>query len=848
MNKQRISPLIVLLTCLAWCAGVLAAAQDVVLVLDNSGSMRKIDPGLVAKRAAADFLQGLPAEVNIGIIIFDQTARLVAPLTLATEAAKAALKATLDGMNYRGPFTDGPGAIERAIYELKTNGRPGAARSIVFVSDGVVDTGDQAKDVERAQWLREKLSAEAAAGGIRILPIAFTENADLLMLQSLASSTGGDYVRAPLPSDLAAAYQATQQRLLAVVAPPAPATVEPPIAPPAPEAVAPAAPAPNPPILEPAPAVEPPPEAPAPSETAPASGNVKLNAEEMAALEQLAKDTGVPVEQLLQELDSAPAGQAVVVRPDESPPAAAEQPAPSMNLVWGGIGVAALAGLGVWLMRRGRRSPAAAAAGASTAGKATARQKSPEGFLIDLHGLTGDPARRITEKPVMVGRTAGTDAEYLDYFVINKATVGRRHAIIKFKDYAFWVVDQGSVNGTYVNNEKVLGERQLKHGDRIKFHKFEFEFSYPDMADASKTVIGITADQTIVASHDSTMSATSSALRAGPLSTIARVGGGSVTTGAAAVVGTSAWLNRDALGKVPGSTGDEDVFDVTKEGDLESLESDRNDFFSGSGQNPAFAAPPEPSTGDDTFDDEAFSAAPPEGEDEDEELGVEINLEAIGEADNTKLIHKDTSIRPTNFDGDASAFFEDVTVGPAPDLMKGPAVGDEPGDFVDATKVPGIGDDDATANYAPPSTVLGGLRPGERTGTKPPMDTGSFGELTTIARDTAGDPLVDQSLDDFIETGSFDPPKTLLPERPAKVMSDPLSVDEFVSTGMFEGKPLTNEDTTIMPSSAAGDDIFDVTGSSDEIPRQGTVVLPKSPLRGKNPEPPAHTPPGGKPR
>ncbi|MSR15596.1 MAG: FHA domain-containing protein [Gammaproteobacteria bacterium] len=835
MNTQRKHALITLLLgAVFWSSWALAipqaTSQDIVLVLDNSGSMRKFDPNLTAKTAANDFLQGLPAEINIAVVIFDQTVRLVSPFALATDSAKVKLKASLEGLNYRGLFTDGPGAIERAIYELKTNGRADATRTIIFVSDGIVDTGEAAKDAERAKWLREQLAKEAATHKIRILPIAFTENADLLMIQSLASSTGGDYVRAPAPDDLATAYRVTQERLFAlaaptpVVAPPAPAAPEVPT----PEAVAlpesPATPvAPGPVTPEPTEAVTlPSPVTPEPiqaatpqpvesAEPGAGSGASALSAEEMAALEQLAKDTGVPVEQLLSELDSAPDGQAVVVRPPDAAPAGSGLPTSGMALVLAGGGLAALVGLVVWFVMRGRGGAPATSSGVLAPKAATAQQTASEAFLIDLHGLTGDPARRITDKPVMVGRTAGTDPEYLDYFVVNKATVGRRHAIIKFKDNSFWVIDQGSVNGTYVNNEKVMGERQLRHGDRIKFHKFEFEFSFPDRSDPGKTVIGVIGDQTIVASHDSTMSATSASLRGTSTSVIAAAAGGASPV---ADSDTGAWLNEKALDDVPGHVPAAAPSDVTREGDLDSLESDREAFFSSSGSQSAFVAPSDTPSGDDTFDDDAFgmlqAEAPKDAfdEDGDEDLGVEINLDAIGEADNTRLIHKDTAAASNNdFDADASAFFDTNTVGPAADLMEGPSAADDSeADFLDITKVPGIGDDDATANYVPPDTVLSGRRPGEATGTKPPLDTGIFGELTTVTRDSEA--RAEEINDDFLETGSFTAPAKPPREAPKLKSKDSISVEDFVSTGLFDESQLTNEDATILPTAVA-DEVFD---------------------------------------
>ncbi|MGD9602448.1 MAG: FHA domain-containing protein [Gammaproteobacteria bacterium] len=854
---NRILHRVFLLACLA-VAGVAAHAepQDVILVVDNSGSMRKIDPQLLAKSSAVEFLQSLPADFRAGVILFDQSARLVAPLTDADDAGKATLTGSLRGMNYRGQFTDSPAAIERAIFELKSKGRPDVRQTIVFVSDGVVDTGTLARDTERAAWLRDELTAEAAAANIRIMPIAFTENADLLLIDRLAAATGGEAVRAVMPADLAGAYAQMRERLQAPVAAPAeapaPATPSPPAAPeaaapesppavaePAPEA-APAAPAPEPaPVIDLAPAAPAAPAPPAAEASAPAAapaepapGGVELTADERAALEQLAKDTGVPVEQLMKELENAPSGEAVVVRPEDVPAAPAGGAMSMQSLLLGAGGGGVLLAVLAWFFLRGKRN---AAAGADSAGvpagpaaAASARPKIAEAFLIDVHGITSDSARRITsERQLIVGRTAGSDTEHLDYFVVNKATIGRRHAIVKFKDMAFWLVDQGSVNGTFVNNERVLGERMLKHGDRVKFHKFEFEFSYPDMADSTRTVVGISGDQTIVASQDATLSASASSLRQDTASFPAAAKG--AAAGAAISGATTAWLNADALAQVPGTAApDEDPFDITKEGDLDSLESDREAFFSGSGSQGAYtppAAPPEPGDGDSTFDDEAAATVALAG----------MRPLDTAPAEPAAPMQRDSTLRPSgtaanamlDLDADASAFFDDGTVGPAPDLMKGPTPEQDADlDVLDITSMPpGLGDDDETSNYVPPTEIL--MSPGGAT-TRPPLDTGRFGELTTLARDTADTLVPNLNQDDFTETGTFDAPTTLLPEAPGKVGAADLSAEDFTDTGMFDETPPESP-----PVKTVSDDIFDVTGDLGEIPNQDTVVLDGSPLHKK---------------
>ncbi|MCZ6802566.1 MAG: FHA domain-containing protein, partial [Proteobacteria bacterium] len=97
----------------------------------------------------------------------------------------------------------------------------------------------------------------------------------------------------------------------------------------------------------------------------------------------------------------------------------------------------------------------------------------------------------------MLGRVAGKDTEYLNYFVIPETTIGRRHSLIEYKDFSYWIIDQGSINGTFVNNRAVTSEVRLKHGDMVRLHKVEFEFVMPEMADSGMTVIS----NTVIASQ-----------------------------------------------------------------------------------------------------------------------------------------------------------------------------------------------------------------------------------------------------------------------------------------------------------------------------------------------------------
>jgi len=176
---------------------------DIVLVLDNSGSMKQNDPQLLTREVVTNFVNGLGETARLGMVIFDQEAILAEALNhVADPKKKAEFLKSLDNVNYKGQFTNSPAAIERAVYELKTHSRKDAQKVIIFLTDGIVDTGDKGRDLEKEKWLKEDLARESKKAGIRIIGIAFTDKADFLLIQTLAIKTEGEYFRAYKAEDI----------------------------------------------------------------------------------------------------------------------------------------------------------------------------------------------------------------------------------------------------------------------------------------------------------------------------------------------------------------------------------------------------------------------------------------------------------------------------------------------------------------------------------------------------------------------------------------------------------------------------------------------------------------------
>lgn len=391
--------------------------KDIMLVLDNSGSMKKNDPQFLGKQAALTFINGMDAATRVGVIVFDESVRMEMPLTQVDEANRQQLMGSLDKIDYRGQWTESPAAIERAIYELKNNARDDVRKFILFLTDGMVDTGDPARDIEQARWLKGELAADAAKSGIRVFGIAYTENADFHLIQSIAQTTDGEYYRAMAPEDL----QKTFQQIKSIMN-----------TPPEPEPLPEPEPAPEP-LPEPEPVVQAPPPPPP---------------EPVIIEVPVARDTG---EEDLRNMIMIVAISAVLI---------------------------ALIAILILLMRR----------------RGSNDQAGPvqEAYVNDINGFTDHATYKLGSKPTMLGRVAGKDTDHLDYIVIPQTTIGRRHALIEYKDFSYWIIDQGSINGTFVNDKPISTETRLKHGDRIRLHKYELEFSIPELAEDGMTVMSST--------------------------------------------------------------------------------------------------------------------------------------------------------------------------------------------------------------------------------------------------------------------------------------------------------------------------------------------------------------------
>lgn len=172
---------------------------DVMLVIDNSGSMRSADKLARAKEAAKGFVDRLdPATDTVGLVSFSTSA--IRRSGLVRDAGP--LRAAIDALQPDDDTNIADG-LRVAQAELAANGTSGSQPVIILLSDGNPNVETDRTEPE---------AAAAKAAGSRIFTIGLGTDVDPSLLQRLASAPSDYYFAAD-----AAALDAIYQQIAGVI-------------------------------------------------------------------------------------------------------------------------------------------------------------------------------------------------------------------------------------------------------------------------------------------------------------------------------------------------------------------------------------------------------------------------------------------------------------------------------------------------------------------------------------------------------------------------------------------------------------------------------------------------------
>ncbi len=196
---------------------------SVILCLDVSGSMdmHDIEPSRLdaAKRAAKQFVRGLPPRAKVGLVSFSDRATLIAvPTThhaalegaidrLATQSATAigdGILTSVYALPGRGRATDGGRTVVPPADQAPSNPDQLPPAAVVLLTDGENNTGTNPRD---AALVAQRFRVKVYTVGIGTTA-ATAEPLDEQALRDIAATTGGAYYRATSAPELVSVYRA----------------------------------------------------------------------------------------------------------------------------------------------------------------------------------------------------------------------------------------------------------------------------------------------------------------------------------------------------------------------------------------------------------------------------------------------------------------------------------------------------------------------------------------------------------------------------------------------------------------------------------------------------------------
>lgn len=161
------------------------SVQDLVLVIDNSGSMQQTDPDNERLTAAKSLIGQMDGDKRVAIVSFDSTAQLVQPFTpIRTDAEKQAVYSKIDSMQtIMSGGTEIRLALDETIKEIETQGNAEKGSLVIMLSDGFSELDTQ---TALAPYIARQIP-------VNTIGLKLAESDGIALLQNIANLTGGTY-------------------------------------------------------------------------------------------------------------------------------------------------------------------------------------------------------------------------------------------------------------------------------------------------------------------------------------------------------------------------------------------------------------------------------------------------------------------------------------------------------------------------------------------------------------------------------------------------------------------------------------------------------------------------------
>jgi hypothetical protein len=171
--------------------------NDIKLIIDVSGSMKKNDPDNLRRPAVNLLMNLLPEDAHAAVWLFGDKVEPLVPYGPATAQFKARAIDQSQLIHSKGLLTNIGAALESAMLSEHTGGKA------ILLSDGMVDIGpDAALNEAEQSRIQRVMIPQLLAVEAEVHTVALSDNADKVVLESVAQGTGGLFEVARSADDL----------------------------------------------------------------------------------------------------------------------------------------------------------------------------------------------------------------------------------------------------------------------------------------------------------------------------------------------------------------------------------------------------------------------------------------------------------------------------------------------------------------------------------------------------------------------------------------------------------------------------------------------------------------------
>ncbi|WP_322923729.1 vWA domain-containing protein [Paenibacillus campi] len=171
--------------------------KDVVVIIDNSGSMMQNDPQNQRYQAVKNMVASMQNGMRVGIVVFNDDARVALPLTEITPTSRQQIDTAIDGMHESSNNTNFTAALSTAMDEITKQDQDNRGVTVIMLSDGYSDLNMDSS----LQPYKERGIV------INTVGLGLTQYGGENLLTEIASQTGGQYYSVDQATDLTPIFQ-----------------------------------------------------------------------------------------------------------------------------------------------------------------------------------------------------------------------------------------------------------------------------------------------------------------------------------------------------------------------------------------------------------------------------------------------------------------------------------------------------------------------------------------------------------------------------------------------------------------------------------------------------------------